>query len=71
MSVVSPLEIAHPNGNELLAALPAQDLARLAPMLEPVQVEVGEVLSEPAAPIRHIYFPNDSLISLLAWPKGA
>ena len=70
MSVVSPLEVAHPTGNQLLAALPAQDLARLAPMLEPVQVEVGEVLSEPAAPIRHIYFPNDSLISLLGVAEG-
>ena len=70
MSIVSPQEVAHPNGNELLAALPAYDFARLAPMLEPVQIDVGEVLSEPAAPIRHIYFPNDSLISLLGVAEG-
>ena len=70
MSVVWPNEVAHPNGNQLLAALPVQDFARLAPMLEPVQVDVGEVLSEPSAPIRHIYFPNDSLISLLGVAEG-
>jgi CRP-like cAMP-binding protein len=70
MSIVSPQEVAHPNGNQLLAALPAQDFARLAPLLEPVQVEVGEVLSEPQAPIRHIYFPDDSLISLLGVAEG-
>ena len=70
MSIVSPQEVANPNGNQLLAALPPQDMARLAPMLEPVQVEVGEVLSEPGAPINHIYFPDDSLISLLGVAEG-
>ncbi|QYF93833.1 Crp/Fnr family transcriptional regulator [Massilia sp. PAMC28688] len=70
MSIVSSLEVAHPGANMLLAALPAADLARLANALEPVPLEVGEVLSEPGAPIRHIYFPNDSLISLLGVAEG-
>lgn len=70
MSIVSPQEVANPDGNQLLAALPPQDMARLAPLLEPVQVEVGEVLSEPGAPIHHIYFPDDSLISLLGVAEG-
>jgi CRP-like cAMP-binding protein len=63
-------EAANKNGNRLLAALPDADFARLAPMLEPVQVEVGEVLCEPGDPIRHIYFPHDSLVSLLGVAEG-
>ena len=70
MSVVSPVEVAPPEANQLLGALPPTDLARLEPMLETVQVEVGEVLCEPAAAIRHIYFPHDSLISLLGVAEG-
>jgi CRP-like cAMP-binding protein len=70
MSIVSPLEVGHPGGNALLAALPASDLARLAPLLETVRIDVGEVLSEPNTPIVHIYFPHDSLISLLGVAEG-
>ena len=70
MNHVSAVEFDHPNGNQLLAALPHNDLARLSPLLEPVQVEVGEVLYEPAEPVRHIYFPHDSLISLLGVAEG-
>lgn len=70
MSVVSPVEVAGAGGNQLLAALPVSDMARLSPLLEPVQVDVGEVLAEPNAPIRHIYFPHDCLISLLGVAEG-
>ncbi|MES2901491.1 MAG: Crp/Fnr family transcriptional regulator [Pseudomonadota bacterium] len=70
MSVVSPVEVAQPAVNQLLGALPPGDLARLVPMLETVQVDVGDVLSEPAVAIRHIYFPHDSLISLLGVAEG-
>jgi CRP-like cAMP-binding protein len=56
--------------NRLLAALPADDMARLAPALNTVQVAVGAVLCEPGQTIRNIYFPNDSLISLLAVAEG-
>lgn len=68
MSMVSSREVAL--GNELLAALPPVDLAQLSRLLEPVQVEVGEVLSEPGKTISHIYFPHDSLISLLGVAEG-
>ncbi|CUI04124.1 Crp/Fnr family transcriptional regulator [Massilia sp. P8910] len=70
MKHVSAVELDHPNGNQLLAALPHNDLARLSPLLEPVQVEVGEVLYEPAEPVRFIYFPHDCLISLLGVAEG-
>src|SRR5665647_2594234 len=70
MNFAADLKAAEKNGNLLLAALPDHDFARLAPMLEPVQVEVGEVLCEPGEPIRHIYFPHDSLVSLLGVAEG-
>lgn len=70
MSILSTAELASPHGNQLLGALPTADLARLSPMFDTVQVDVGEVLCEPASPIRYIYFPHDSLISLLGVAEG-
>ncbi len=52
--------------NSLLAALPRKDYLTLLPGLEPVTLKFGEVLYESGQPIRHVYFPNDSLVSLLA-----
>ena len=57
-------------GNLLLAALPPADFARLAPLLETIRVEVGEVVVEAGAPLHHIYFPHDCLISLLGVAEG-
>jgi CRP-like cAMP-binding protein len=70
MSNAVPPALAYQQGNHLLAALPPSDLARLAPMLEPVQVDVGAVLCEPGKAISHIYFPHDCLLSLLAVAEG-
>ncbi|HEV8259283.1 MAG TPA: helix-turn-helix domain-containing protein [Burkholderiales bacterium] len=54
-----------PIANSLLAALPRKDYQRLLAGLEAVTLTYGEVLYEPGDPIRHVYFPNDSLVSLL------
>jgi CRP-like cAMP-binding protein len=51
--------------NSLLAALPRMEFQRLAAGLEPVTLTFGEVLYEPGEPIRYVYFPNKSLVSLL------
>ena len=56
--------------NRLLASLPVDDLEHLSTLLDTVKVEVGDVLYEPGQAIRHIYFPADSLISLLAVAEG-
>jgi PAS domain S-box-containing protein len=54
-----------PISNRLLAALPRKDYQRLLGGLEPVTLAYGEVLYEPGDPITHVYFPDDTLVSLL------
>ena len=52
--------------NLLLAALPRRDYRRVARYLEPTLLIFGQVLHEPGKGIQHVYFPCDSVISLLA-----
>lgn len=54
-----------PIANRLLAGLPRADRERLRADLELVTLTFGEVLHEAGDPIRHVYFPNDALVSLL------
>ena len=68
-SPAPPVVVEH-SANLLLAALPTEELAHMLPALDHVQVEVGAVLCEPGDPIRHIYFPHDCLISLMAVAEG-
>ena len=56
--------------NSLLAALPRKDYQRLLARLEPVTLTFGEVLYRPGEPIRHVYFPTNSLVSLLTPVEG-
>lgn len=56
--------------NDLLATLPRKDYQRLLAGLEPVTFNYGEVLYEPGDLIRHVYFPVDSLVSLLTLVEG-
>lgn len=59
-----------PVANSLLAALPRKDYQRLLAGLEPVTLTFGEILCEPGDTIRHVYFPSDSLVSLLTLVDG-
>jgi len=54
-----------PERNQLLAALPQAERARLSPHLELVTLPLGSVLYEPGDAQRHIYFPLDAIVSLL------
>ncbi len=54
-----------PVPNSVLAALPRRAYQVLQSGLEAVTLEFGEVLYEPNQEIRHVYFPSDSLVSLL------
>ncbi|MEX2270294.1 MAG: Crp/Fnr family transcriptional regulator [Vicinamibacterales bacterium] len=50
--------------NRLLALLPAQELARLQPLMTRVPLTRKQVLHKAGAPIHQIYFPNDGVCSM-------
>jgi CRP-like cAMP-binding protein len=54
-----------PERNQILMALPAPERERLFPHLKRVVMPFGTVLYESGAVLRHIYFPVDSIVSLL------
>jgi CRP-like cAMP-binding protein len=54
-----------PGSNQLLDALPPADLARWAPLLEPVDMPLGQVLYESGITLSHVYFPVTAIVSLL------
>lgn len=54
-----------PEQNHLLAALSPQERARLYPHLRLVPMPLGKVLYESGAVQRSVYFPTDSIVSLL------
>ena len=53
-------------GNRILAALPREDFARLAPHLTTVRLERDEVVYITGDQIHYVYFPISGLMSLLS-----
>lgn len=51
--------------NRLLAALPKKEYQNLLPELEHVKLTFGDILFDSGDVIRHVFFPNNSIISLL------
>ena len=54
-----------PRTNGLLASLPPADIARWLPLLEYVPMPLGQVMYESGRMMSHVYFPVDSIVSLL------
>jgi CRP-like cAMP-binding protein len=54
-----------PTDNHLLAALTLPEHERLFPQLEQVPLKLGAVLYESGSTLAHVYFPTDSIVSLL------
>jgi CRP-like cAMP-binding protein len=52
--------------NRLIASLSRRDRVALLGISEQVVLQRGAVLGKPGEPTRHVYFPNDCLISLVA-----
>jgi CRP-like cAMP-binding protein len=52
--------------NRLLAALPPRQLRRLAPALERIECYPGRVLADVDRPLNDIFFPETSVISVVA-----
>ena len=57
--------VPDPKSNHLLGALPASDLQRWLPQLEPVTMPLGLVLYESGRTLSHVYFPTTAIVSLL------
>ena len=63
----SPLWMSAPDprSNHILAALPEEEAARLFPQLKLVELPLGMSVYESGDVQRYMYFPTDSIISLL------
>ena len=58
-------DLTDPKENDLLAALPAAEWRRWLPLLEAVDLPLGQVLYESGATLSHVYFPTTAIVSLL------
>jgi len=56
--------------NQLIKSLPARTQDRLLKVSEIVELAYGEVLCESGHPIRHVFFPTESFISLITVIDG-
>src|SRR6476659_10155385 len=54
----------HPGQNHLLAALSPEVQGRLFPHLELAELSLRALMYESGRPMRHVYFPTDSIISM-------
>jgi CRP-like cAMP-binding protein len=57
---------AHKGRNRLLNLLEAASYQELSTELETVNITAGQALYEPHEPIEYVYFPLDSVVSILA-----
>jgi len=64
MITVIEESVHSPNQNQLLAALPAEDLQRLVPDLELVKLPLGKVIYSPGEQLRYAWFPTTATVSL-------
>jgi CRP-like cAMP-binding protein len=60
-----PAQPHDPRQNRLLAALPAADYQRLQSHLTPIPLQLGAALYESGVEMRYLYFPTNSIVSLL------
>ncbi len=58
-------------GNQLIAQLPRRDRVSLLALCESMPLDLGRVLCKPGKPTRHVYFPDEGFISLVAAIDGA
>ena len=54
-----------PKKNQLLAALPDAEWERWQPLLEAIDLPLGQVVYESGGTLSHVYFPTTAIVSLL------
>jgi CRP-like cAMP-binding protein len=59
------VSLSDPGQNLLVQALPQAVLQRWLPLLEPVELTLGQVLYESGGRLSHVYFPTSAIVSLL------
>ena len=65
MTLPRSRDSASTSTNRVLATLPKAEYKRLLPSLKLVELLVGDVLYEPGQVIKYVYFPNNSIVSLI------
>ena len=55
----------NPKKNHLLGSLGPEEWKRWQPLLEPVAMNLGNVLYESGTALTHVYFPTTSIVSIL------
>jgi CRP-like cAMP-binding protein len=60
----SPIRAVSPD-NQLLAALPGEELAHLLPALEHVAFSLGDIVYESSGRLDYVYFPSSCIVSLV------
>src|SRR4051794_22890985 len=56
--------------NEILSSLPAEDFGLLRPYLQSIDLPLKKTLIVPDEPVRHVYFPDHGVASMLALLEG-
>jgi CRP-like cAMP-binding protein len=49
--------------NLILSALPEKEYNQLLPELEPITMQLGEIIHQPNERIKYVHFPQDSIVS--------
>ena len=63
-AAAAPPVAPEPRQNHLLAALSPEVQGRLFPHLEPAELPLRALMYEAGHPMRHVYFPTDSIVSM-------
>ena len=56
--------------NDILSSLPVEDFGLLRPYLQSIDLSLRKTLIVPDEPIRHVYFPDHGVASMLALLEG-
>jgi CRP-like cAMP-binding protein len=67
---MSAIQTPRPAGNLMLAYLPPEELERLQPKLQPVELEHGRILYEANMPVDQVYFVDHGMISVVSMMRN-